>query len=286
MIEVRRLMNVALVTLVVALAALAVAVRWLEPRLAFFPDRGESETPRDFGVPFDAVTIETQDGERLRAWVMHASAPRARVVYFHGNGGNLSNWAPIVAGIVRRGYSVVAFDYRGYGVSSGTPTERGVYRDADAVVAAAWRDADPHTPLVYWGRSLGGTVAAYAATVRAPGGLIVESAFPDARATVRSSFVLVALSFLATYRFPTAEWLNRARVPVLQLHGDHDRVIPIELGRELHDRLTVRKQFVVIAGGDHNDGAPSDPRAYWDAIERFVASLPPVASSSTAPRRN
>lgn len=279
-------MNVAFITVLVALAALAVAVRWLEPRLAFYPDRGESETPREFGVPFDAVTIETQDGERLRAWVMRASAPRARIVYFHGNGGNLSNWAPILAGIVRRGYSVFAFDYRGYGLSSGTPTERGLYRDADAVVAAAWRDADRHTPLVYWGRSLGGTVAAYAATIRAPDGAIVEGAFPDGRAAVRSSPVLAALSLLATYRFPTADLLNRARVPVLQLHGDHDRVIPFELGRELHDRLAVPRQFVAIAGGDHNDAFPPDPAAYWSAIERFVASLATEPSSSIPSRRN
>ncbi len=90
-------------------------VRWAEPRIAFFPARGESETPRDFGVSFDAATIDTADGERLRAWVMPAPAPRANVLYFHGNGANLSNWSPILTGIVKRGYSVVAFDYRGYG---------------------------------------------------------------------------------------------------------------------------------------------------------------------------
>src|SRR3954467_1909249 len=98
------------------LLAAGLGVRWLEPRLAFFPDAGERETPRDVGVPFDAATIATADGERLRAWIMHAPGARARVVYFHGNGANLSNWTPILTGIVRRGYSVFAFDYRGYGV--------------------------------------------------------------------------------------------------------------------------------------------------------------------------
>ena len=108
--------------LVVALLALAVLVRWMEPRLAFFPFAGEAETPRDFAVPFEAITVDTRDGERLRAWIMRAPETRARVVYFHGNGGNLSNWAPILASIARRGYSVFAFDYRGYGVSTGRPT--------------------------------------------------------------------------------------------------------------------------------------------------------------------
>jgi fermentation-respiration switch protein FrsA (DUF1100 family) len=128
-------------------------------------------------------------------------------------------------------------------------------------------------PLVYWGRSLGATMAAYGATVRRPDAVIVEAAFPDASAVCRSSPALALVSMLASYRFPTAQFLNRAQVPVLQLHGDRDGVIPFELGRELHDRLSLPKQFVVIAGGDHNDVTAPDPAAYWAAIDRFVSGL-------------
>src|SRR5438132_13988064 len=73
-----------LIALAAALAGLAVFVRWVEPRFAFFPFSGETETPRDFGIPYEALTIETKDGERLRAWLMTAPSPRARIVYFHG----------------------------------------------------------------------------------------------------------------------------------------------------------------------------------------------------------
>ena len=116
-------------------------------------------------------------------------------------------------------------------------------------------------------------MAGYAATVRAPAGVIVEAGFTDARAAVRGSPPLLLLSFLASYRFPAAEFLNRARVPVLQLHGDRDSVIPFELGRELHERLTVPKRFVTIPGGDHNDAEPRDATVYWRAIDDFIASL-------------
>jgi uncharacterized protein len=266
-------MNLVLITLAVTLLALALFVRWVEPRLAFFPSPGEADTPRDFGVAFEPLTIETKDGERLRAWLMPAAAPRARVVYFHGNGGNLSNWSPILAGIVTRGYSVIALDYRGYGLSTGRPTEQGIYRDVDALVARAWPDADPAVPLVYWGRSLGGTMAAYAATVRTPAGVILEAGFPDARSVTRGSPSLAFLFLFASYKFPTADFINAANVPVLQLHGDHDSVIPFELGRELSARIQVRKDFVVIAGGDHNDTVPTDPQTYWSAIDRFVDAL-------------
>lgn len=264
------------ITIVVFIGALALLVRWLEPQLAFFPFKGESETPRDFGIPFEAVTLDTADGETLRAWRMTPPAPqaaRARIVYFHGNGGNLSNWSPILAGIVRRGYGVFAIDYRGYGLSSGRPTEHGLYKDVDAAVAAAWPGDGNGTPLVYWGRSLGGSMAAYAATVKPPDGVIVEAGFPSARAAVSGSPVLAVLSLFASYRFPAAEFLGRAGRPVLMLHGDRDSVIPFALGRDLFERIPEPKTFVVIQGGDHNDATAPDPAAYWAAIDRFVAGL-------------
>ena len=259
---------------VAVVVGLALFVRWLEPRMSFFPTPGEHETPRTFGLPFEPLQIDTADGERLRGWRIDVTMPRARILYFHGNGANLSNWSPILAGIARRGYSIAAIDYRGYGLSTGRPTEPGLYRDADAFVRAVWSDAGRGTPTIFWGRSLGTTVAAYAATVRAPDGLILESGFPDGRAVVRGSPIFRVLSLFATYRFPTAEFASRARVPVLQMHGDRDGVIPFALGQELYGRLADPKQFFVIAGADHNDDVPRDPAAYWGAIDRFVQGLP------------
>ncbi len=263
-----------LIALVLVTVGLAVLVRWVEPRMVFFPFAGETETPRDFGVAFEAVTIDTRDGEKLRAWRMDAPAPRARIVYFHGNGGNLSNWAPIVAAIARRGYSIVAIDYRGYGMSTGRPTEQGLYRDVEATIAQAWPDNASAMPSIYWGRSLGASMAAYAATLRKPDGIIIEAGFANARAAVRGSPVLALLSLLASYRFPAGEFLNRAGAPVLVMHGDRDTVIPFPLGRELFENITAPKEFVIIKGGDHNDAVAPDTAAYWAAIDRFIQQLP------------
>lgn len=83
--------------LLAALVVLATLVRLLEPRFAFFPMAGESVTPRDFGVDYDSAAVRTRDGERLRSWSLAGPAARARIIYFHGNGGNLSMWAPIMA---------------------------------------------------------------------------------------------------------------------------------------------------------------------------------------------
>lgn len=260
----------------VLLVALTLAVRFLEPRFAFFPTAGESVTPREYGVDYTPVSLDTKDGERLHGWTLVHPTPRAQVVYFHGNGGNLSVWAPILAAIAARGYSVLAFDYRGYGTSTGRPTERGLYRDVDAVLERLSSGSRRKTPVVYWGRSLGAVMAAYAASVRAPDGLILESGFPDARSLVRTSPLLSFLSLFSSYRFPCAAFLRRMAVPVLVMHGDDDHIVPIAQGRTLFDAIVGPKQFVVIPGGDHNDIRPRAPDVYWHAVEAFVASLPSV----------
>jgi fermentation-respiration switch protein FrsA (DUF1100 family) len=258
-----------------ALVVLTALVRLLEPRFAFFPMAGESVTPRDFGVDYDSAAVRTRDGEQLCSWSLAGPAARARIVYFHGNGGNLSMWAPVVAGIARHGYSLFAFDYRGYGVSTGRPTEQGMYRDVDASVERFWRDTSGGTPVVYWGRSLGVAMAAYASMVRAPDGLILESGFPDARSLIRTSPVLAFLAVFSTYRFPCSEFLNRlgTPVPVLVVHGDDDHVVSITQGRALFDTIVAPKRFVTVRGGDHNDLAPSDPYTYWEAVSGFIDGL-------------
>jgi fermentation-respiration switch protein FrsA (DUF1100 family) len=262
--------------LVTVLVILWLLVRLLESRIAFFPVAGEHATPGDFGIDFEPVALVTRDGERLRAWSLIHPAPRARIVYFHGNGGNLSIWTPILAGIARSGYSVIAFDYRGYGNSSGRPTERGLYRDVDAVIEEFWARSPPGPPVVYWGRSLGVAMAAYAATRVMPDGLILESGFPDVRSLVRTSPLLAFFSLFSTYRFPCAEFLQQLPVPapVLVMHGDDDHVIPIAQGRALFERISGPKAFFTIHGGDHNDTTPPDPSSYWQAVDGFITRLP------------
>lgn len=218
--------------------------------------------------------MTTTDGAGIRVWHMPNANARAQVVYFHGNGGNLSMWAEILVPIARRGLDVIAFDYRGYGLSTGSPTEPGLYRDVNAVLGLAHgRLRRAGVPMIYWGRSLGTTMAAYAATVRRPSGIILEAGFPSMRAVVRSNPVLAVASWFASYEFPTARYLAAAPVPALVVHGDADSIIPYQLGRELYEAMPGDKRFFAIKGGDHNDAAAADPGAYWAAVDEFVAGV-------------
>ena len=271
-LAVRRMWTWLLVALAVPIA-LTVLARMLEPRLTFFPSRGQSATPAAAGIAFEAATIETADGEQLRAWILPHERARASVLFFHGNGGNLSMWLPVIAGIHAQGYAVTALDYRGYGLSTGVASERGLYQDVDAVLAWWMPRQPPGVPTMFWGRSLGTTFAAYAATKVRPGGLVLESGFPDARTMVRDSPVLLVLSYFASYRLPTARFAQAAGCPVLVMHGDADGVIPFPNGRALYEALPQPKRFEVIHGGDHNDLEPPDPPAYWRAVREFVTTL-------------
>jgi uncharacterized protein len=272
----------ALVVIVVS-TALVITMKWLvarvEPRLTFFPSAGETETPRSIGLEYEAVSIRTADEETIAAWWMPHEAARADVVYFHGNGGNLSMWLPILAGVQASGLNVLAFDYRGYGRSTGSPTEKGLYRDADAVLAELARlrqresaaGTTVRRPIIYWGRSLGGPVAAYATTVARPDALILESTFPEKRAVLGRQLVLRTLDLLASFRFETADMLRGFDRPTLVMHGDSDSVVPYTVGRALFERLSEPKRFVTLRGADHNDFHPATAREYWEAVNDLVS---------------
>lgn len=269
-------MTHALLMLVVALVTLKVVVWLMEPRLAFFPTSGVQETPSAVGLTFTDVRVPTPDGETLHAWWLEHPEPRAQVIFWHGNGGNLSLWLDVIGDLRRRGFSVLAVDYRGYGGSTGSPTERGIYVDADAAVALFNSQLrKPAVPVVFWGRSLGAPVAASATQNNRPDALVLESPFPDAASVFRGNPVMRFFLLFSSYRFPTLRLIERYDGPLLVIHGELDTLIPFRAGRELFDRApTPRKEFVAIEGAEHNDLHVADRAAYWSAIDRFVAGLP------------
>jgi len=264
-----------LLTVVVVLVTLKVMVWLLEPRLAFFPIRGVQETPAAFGHAFADLRIPTADGETLHAWWLEHPQPRAQVIFWHGNGGNLSLWLDVIAGLRSRGFSVLAVDYRGYGGSTGRPSERGVYLDAQASVRYFNEKLrKPEVPVVFWGRSLGVIAAARATQETRPDALLLESPFPDLASVLQGNPVMQFFSLFSSYTFATSRLMERYDGPLLVIHGDRDTLIPFRAGRELFERArSPRKEFVAIRGAEHNDLHIADARAYWTAIERFMAQI-------------
>ncbi len=261
--------------IVAAAVILKLLVWWVEPRLAFYPIRGVQETPAAYALAFADVQVQTADGETLHGWWLEHPTPRAQIIFWHGNGGNLSLWLDVIAGLRRRGFSVLAVDYRGYGASTGKPGERGIYLDADAALEVFnGKLQKPGVPVIYWGRSIGTAVAAHNTSRAAPDGLVLESPFPELKAAISRNPVLRFLALFSSYRFPTSKLLQSYDGPLLVIHGDADSIIPFNAGRKVFDQSrSARKTFTVIHGGDHNDLHVVNPEVYWKAIDEFAASL-------------
>lgn len=260
-----------LVLLLIFVAALWLLVTWLQPRMAFFPWEGIQQTPSSVASGYRDLKIQTSDGETLHGWWIEHRSPRAQVMYWHGNGGNLSLWMDVLIDIHRRGFSVLAVDYRGYGASTGSPSEKGIYKDAEAATDHFEKNLkQANVKTIYWGRSLGCAVASYAAMKRPPDALILESPFANVRSLFAGNPLMLTLSVFSTYRFPTAQHLETYRGPLLVMHGDADTIIPFSAGEHVFARAAShQKTFAVLKGADHND-LHADHAAYWPAIEAFL----------------
>jgi fermentation-respiration switch protein FrsA (DUF1100 family) len=265
-------LRILLVVVVVPLL-LKIVVSRLEPSMVFFPTRGEDDTPARFGLRYQPIRLRASDGVQIAAWQLEPESPTADIVYFHGNGGNLSMWLPVFATLHGFGYRVLAIDYRGYGLSEGTPTESGLVLDAEAAARHAASSRAAGRPLIYWGRSLGGPIAAAATNAAVPDALVLECTFPDKASVVRSMPLFLVLDLFSAYRFDTVSRLRGFTKPVLIVHGDSDTIIPYRLGQQLFERLGAPKRFVTVPGGDHNDFFDARHEAYWAPIRAFLDAL-------------
>jgi len=255
-----------------AYGGVAVLLFFLQDRLAYFPQFGRElqSDPRDRGMDYAALTLATADGERLDAWFV--PAPQANVValILHGNAGNMSHRMDTIAMFHRLGYAVLIVDYRGYGHSTGRPSEEGLYRDA----VAAWdyltreRGVAPGQ-IVIFGESLGGAVAAWLAARERPGALVLSSVFTSAPELAGDLYPWLPTRWLVRLRYDTRAALEQIHCPVLVAHSPDDEIIPFRHGQLLYAAAAEPKAFLQLAGG-HNDGFIFMRPAWVDTLADFL----------------
>ena len=218
--------------------------------LMYFPDRART-APAEAGLPQATEEIlTTVDGERVIAWHVPPEGERPVVLYFHGNGGALWMRVPRFRALVEGGIGLVALSYRGYGGSSGRPSEGGLIADARAVYAFA---ATRHAParIVLWGESLGTGVAVALAAEQPVGKVVLEAPFTSAADIAASVYPFVPVRLLMKDQFRSDERIARVIAPVLIIHGERDRVVPIRFGERLYGMIRGPKRFVRLKDGDH-----------------------------------
>ena len=250
-------------------------VRWLEGAMTFHPDR----LTMDQRVPPPPGSIDVwftaADGTRLHGWYFSGnSAPdTATIIYFHGNGGNITNVGWIGEYFSKRGFNILLFDYRGYGFSGGdVGHESGLYLDGEAALDFVVKEKAVATAkVVLYGQSLGTAVATEVATRRQIGALVLESGFSSVSSVAAGALPWLprALHSLARNRFDSAEKLKRVKVPVLVSHGDPDPVIPLDEGRKLFAAANEPKQILIFPGTGHNVFG-SAGQVYLDQLTTFI----------------
>lgn len=221
--------------------------------LTFQPDRAIPRTPAELGMTYTDLFLPTADGETVHGWWMPARAARGHILFAHGNGGTIGDRVPIFALLGELGFDVLAFDYRGYGRSTGRPTERGTYLDARAAREALLDRAgvDPDRVL-YLGKSLGGGVMVELSSRFPPAGLILMSTFTGIRDAARSLYPFLP-GPLVPDAYPNLRRIRGLRTPLLLMHGDRDELLPLRHAHRLFDAAPEPKRLEVFAGAGHND---------------------------------
>jgi hypothetical protein len=252
----RKMLTSLLTALALAYGGLAALLFVFQDTLAYYPQIGREihATPREHGLDYEPLTLATSDGENLDAWFVPAQQAHGIVLFLHGNAGNLSHRMDSIAMFHRLGYSVLIFDYRGYGRSTGKPTEAGLHQDAQT----AWdyltqtRSIAPGR-IVLFGESLGGAIAAELAAREKPGALVLASVFTSAPELAADLYPWLPTRWLMRLRYDTRAALAAVRCPVLVAHSPDDEIIPFRHGQKLFDAAAEPKTFLPLAGG-HNDG--------------------------------
>jgi len=253
-----------------AYVGLAAVLLFFQSWLVYRPSREIEQTPGDLRLPYEEVRLTAADGTELSAWYIPAQGARGAVLVCHGNGGNISHRLPTIRTYHQLGYSVLIFDYRGYGQSSGRPSEAGTYQDA----AAAWEHLVrvrkiPPERIVVFGRSLGGAVATHLARARRPGALILESTFTSVPDLAAKLYPFLPVRYLCRFSYNVLAMVREIRCPILIAHGPDDDMVPYSHGRALFEAAAEPKQFLEMVGG-HNDGLQETGPRYADEVKAFL----------------
>jgi fermentation-respiration switch protein FrsA (DUF1100 family) len=262
------------IVLVVCLGYVAIlgVLYIFQSRLIYYPQVGRevAMTPAARGIAYDEVAIRTDDGEILNAWWIPASASRGVALLLPGNAGNISHRIDYALMFRGLGFSTLLVDYRGYGKSTGKPSEEGTYSDADA----AWRwltevRGIPGREVVVYGESLGGGVSSWLASRYPPRALVLASTFTSALDLGAELYWFLPVRMITRFRYDTLTRLADVHAPVLVIHSRTDEIVPYSHGERLYAAANAPKAFLEISGG-HNDSAVFMRREWVEALGAFL----------------
>jgi len=271
-----------LIFVAVLIVGLLVVPVLLEKRLIYFPFRDLEVTPKELGLRYEEARLVAEDGVTLHGWFLPIEGSRFTVLICHGNAGNISHRldrAMLMHAKLKT--DVFLFDYRGYGLSEGTPDEQGTYRDARAAhrYLSTARGIPPGN-LIIFGESLGAAVALQLALEVPARALVLEAPFTSVADMARSVLPFLPIGRLLRTHYDNLAKIGGLRMPLLILHGERDTTVPFAQGRRLFEAAPEPKRFFAIPGAGHNDTYFIGGDAYWEAWGAFLDELAAAAGST------
>jgi hypothetical protein len=224
--------------------------------------------PSSYSDSAEILKLTTTDGVKLSALYLPNPAAQQTILYSHGNASDLGDHRPNLIALQKAGFSVFAYDYRGYGTSEGKPSESGSYRDIDAAYAYLTQTLRiPPQQIIAHGQSLGGAITIDLASRQPVGGLVLESTFMSAFR------VLLPFPFLPFEKFHSMGKLSKVNCPVLVIHGTQDPTIPFWHGEKLYAIAPLPKRFLWVEGADHENLVEVAGDRYFQAIQAFAETI-------------
>lgn len=227
------------------------ALMVFQRRLQYFPDR-RLAGPAQAGMSgVEDLRLTTDDGETLVAWYVPAKDGHPLILYFHGNGGALVDRVQRFLAFTASGYGLLAISYRGYGGSTGSPTQKGLMEDAETAYRQARARGYDGGGIVLVGESLGTGVAIALAATHEAAALVLDSPFSSAVDVAAAHYPMFPVNWLMFDQFRSDLAIGDVRIPILVLHGDDDDVVPIRLAKRLFELANEPKTFMLVSGGKH-----------------------------------
>jgi fermentation-respiration switch protein FrsA (DUF1100 family) len=243
----------------------------VENFFVFFPQSSFDFTPEGYGLDYKDIYFETNDGKRLHGWFFPVKHGGPTLLFCHGNAGNISHRLDNIRYLLGEGLQVFIFDYRGYGKSSGRPSEQGLYQDGLAAFDHLVRNMHvPPEDIIPFGRSLGAAVAIEVAMRRRVTALIVESAFTSTRDMAKRMLLFLPLVPFLPANYDNLEKIRRLPIPKLIIHGELDEIVPFSMGKRLFDSAPPPKYFLPLTVAGHNDTYVVGGKGYFDKLALFA----------------
>ena len=253
--------------LLLAYLGFVLLIYLVQRRLQYFPDPSPVERPAGEDLKtLEELNLVTTDGVRISAWYWPGKQ-LDNVLMFHGNAGHRGHRLDWARGFHELGFGVFLLDYRGYGGSDGSPTEQGLFLDAQA--ALGWLSRKPGR-VIYLGESLGSGPAIELAVAHPPAAIILHAPLTSAVDVGQAAYPFLPVRLLLKDRYENDRKISRITSPVLIIHGERDSVIPFRLGRKLFETATAPKEWLAVPEADHNNLAEVGGLVYWKTIQSFL----------------